>query len=144
MFILLRNTGSMVEIDDEDIDLVRLFTWREKIVSDRLSYAVSQSCIDGVRMTHRMHRLVLCAQEGQIVDHIDGNGLNNRKSNLRICTQKENLSRARRIARRSSGVLNVEALANGRFMAIVVVDGVKRKKTFDKCADASAWVESVR
>lgn len=38
----------------------------------------------------RLHRLVIQAKEGEIVDHLNGDRLDNRLSNLRICTQKEN------------------------------------------------------
>ncbi len=37
-----------------------------------------------------MHRFIAKCPKGKIIDHIDGDGLNNRKSNLRICTQMEN------------------------------------------------------
>jgi hypothetical protein len=37
-----------------------------------------------------MHRQILDAPEGVWVDHIDGDGLNNRKSNLRLCSAIEN------------------------------------------------------
>jgi len=44
-----------------------------------------------------MHRLIMNAKDGESVDHIDHNGLNNQKSNLRICTHQENLLNAQKM-----------------------------------------------
>lgn len=48
-----------------------------------------------------LHRLIMDAPKGVIVDHIDGNTLDCRKQNLRLCTQTEN-SQNRRAHRGSS------------------------------------------
>jgi hypothetical protein len=42
-----------------------------------------------------MHRMVLRARPGTLVDHTDGNGLNNRRCNLRICNAAQNRANAR-------------------------------------------------
>lgn len=43
------------------------------------------------RTVIKMHRLIMNAKTNQNIDHIDGDGLNNQKSNLRFCTHLENM-----------------------------------------------------
>lgn len=54
-----------------------------------------------------MHRLILNAPNGVNIDHIDGNGLNNQKSNLRLCNQSQNEANSCISARNSSGYKGV-------------------------------------
>lgn len=55
----------------------------------------------------RMHRAIMNAPAGMFVDHVDGNGLNNRRSNLRICTQAENVRYRNKPSTNSSGYKGV-------------------------------------
>ena len=75
----------LIPFDTEDLDLVRQYTW---YISSN-GYVVSSS----VRKTIgnlTFHRLVMNTSEDLVVDHLDGNKLNNRKSNLRNCTSSDN------------------------------------------------------
>ena len=77
--------------------------------------------------TYRVHRLVWLVAYGAwpagVIDHINGNKLDNRLENLRDVTNKENLRNARIGKRNSTGVVGVYKLKGGRWLAAIGVDG---------------------
>lgn len=80
----------MILIDDDDYELLSQRSWR----LDSYGYATWRKW--GAKLGAnkgpswvKMHRLVM-GYPRDIVDHIDGNKLNNQKANLRICTVAEN------------------------------------------------------
>lgn len=84
-------------VDDEDFDFLNQFKWFAHKV--RHVYYADRDQDD---KTIRMHRVLLNITDKNIhVDHIDGNGLNNQKSNLRISSPKEN-NRNRRLNKNNS------------------------------------------
>jgi hypothetical protein len=82
--------GEAVEVDDSDRVLVENYRWGAYAAGGKPKYAVSVSCRDTGAKKVVMHRLIMGAKPGEIVDHVDGNGLNNRRSNLRLCSLAEN------------------------------------------------------
>lgn len=78
-------------IDLADFALVRSYHWRAKL-RDKRYYAWSSVWQEGKISTIQMHRLLmgLVVNEPKLVDHKDGDGLNNRRENLRIASSKVN------------------------------------------------------
>lgn len=72
-------------VDAADAHLVEGKRWRPATPKGR-TYARSGNLL--------MHRVILGAAYGQMVDHIDGDGLNNTRANLRFCNHSENAANA--------------------------------------------------
>lgn len=79
--------GLTVFVDPEDVPLISQHVW-QACKSHRTNYARGGSCRKGTRVL--MHNLIFGVRDGYRVDHKDGNGLNNRRSNLRWATRAQN------------------------------------------------------
>jgi hypothetical protein len=89
--------GKIALVDDEDFEALKDFKWCA-LKSAQTFYAVRQQPRSLARELHqkrrhfRMHQVIFGAPpEGKEIDHKDGNGLNNQKSNLRFVTRRQNL-----------------------------------------------------
>ena len=80
-------SGHITKIDDEDFALISNHRWYiQKYKNSDILYAKSR--INGKYI--RMHRFIMNPPDNMVIDHINQDGLDNRKCNLRICTVSEN------------------------------------------------------
>lgn len=102
MQVALGGTGMFAEIDEGDAILISGYRWTA-LRTPRITYAISTRATGSILM----HRLLL--KPGHLeVDHIDSNGLNNRRSNLRVCTRSENARNQRTPITNTSGFKGVQ------------------------------------
>lgn len=81
--------GQKAIVDDEDFDWLSRWNW---YAHNPMGKFYALRTIGGYkdRKALFMHRLIIGAKKGQDVDHKNGNGLDNRKENLRIATRAQN------------------------------------------------------
>jgi hypothetical protein len=89
--------GMKTIVDDEDYDWLIKYRWSASKDSGHAGIHRAKTTLykrwdDGFtwRRSEHMHRIIMDASGGEVVDHINGDPLDNRRSNLRICTAKEN------------------------------------------------------
>ncbi len=78
--------GKYAIVDAGDYERLSQYRWYATRTRSGACYAATN--MDGT--TVFMHRLIMNAPKGKVVDHINGNGLDDRAANLRICTPGEN------------------------------------------------------
>jgi len=132
-------------IDASDLELVVKYDWFARVRhkadgSIRTVYAVrSKKIVRKTRMVG-IHRAILNAPDGVEVDHIDGDGLNNRRSNLRLASRAQNQKNKGRPISNSSGVKGVTWCAERGKWQAQISDANKHYNLgrFDKIEDAAA------
>lgn len=83
--------GKVTLVDDEDYDYLNQFRWFAH-KNDYTYYATRNIKLNnGKRTILRMQNVIKQAYNGFIIDHIDHDGLNNQRCNLRICTPRQNM-----------------------------------------------------
>lgn len=82
--------GHFTQVDDDDFEWLSSFTWHTMKGHNTIYAATNMKRDGGGYSTAVMHRMVNRTPRGLHTDHIDGDGLNNTKANLRTATRTEN------------------------------------------------------
>ncbi|AMW98434.1 HNH endonuclease [Rummeliibacillus stabekisii] len=125
---IVTSKGEKIIIDNQKVPMITQHSW----CLSKTGYAVAN--IKGT--TTKMHRLITNCQPGMVVDHINGNPLDNRLGNLRICSAKNNSRNKGVGSNNSTGVLGVSKLKSGLWRVRIMVNkkeiNLGRYESFDE------------
>lgn len=131
--------GKIAIISDEDVGYISQFKW----AYDRHNHCAVRGIWDPLTKTTKvvsMHRFLLDTPKGLDTDHKNGDRLDNRRENLRICEHSENLRNMKTPKSNTSGYKGVSKARSGRW---VVKIRNKTVGTFTKKTDAARAYNSV-
>lgn len=118
-------------------------TWSgSQYKKDGTIYVTSTDHNKGNPISLKLHRLITGANKGELVDHINGNGLDNRRSNLRVCGYEGNARNSRVKSTNTSGFPGVSYRKDrGKWRSYITIDGKQNNlgmyKTYEEAKLAS-------
>jgi len=99
--------GKVALVDDEDYDELNKFKWyAHKDHNWERWYVVRHEYVNRKQKTILMHQQITGFKH-KMIDHVDRDGLNNKKSNLRPCTQSQNAKNRSMLKNNTSGLRGV-------------------------------------
>lgn len=118
--------GQVAIIDAEDWYLIKDYKWCARWDPSKQGYYAVTSMPNGKggHSSVGMHRVIMDAKKGEVVDHVNGHGLDNTRSNLRITTSAQNAFNRKIKSNNKSGVSGVFLeKKSGTWIAYINVDG---------------------
>lgn len=129
MTMQIKLTKSQIAlVDDRDYAYLSQFKWYAKYaIKSKTYYGASTITYyeNSIRKQRQitMHRVIMSARKGQIVDHINHSGVDNRRDNLRFVTELENTKNMRISSRNKSGFVGISFRKNrGTWLAMIQVN----------------------
>jgi len=134
--------GQVALVDDDRFEELNQYGWFAHYYRNTKSFYAQRHLptLLGKRKIILMHRVIMNAPEGMLVDHKDRNTLNNQVHNLRICTNSQNASNSGKQSDNTSGYKGVTKPKWGGWRAAIKVNGktiyLKKWKTKEEAARA--------
>lgn len=125
--------GFFAIVDDAEYERLKCFRWRILIQHSR-RYAFRPVVVDGKTSFRRLHREVLQVEDSVLVDHMNFNGLDCRRENLRPCDHSQNAMHRRLDSEIYRGVF----CRYGEFYSLITVAGRKIRLGRYATAEAAA------
>lgn len=120
---ILKIKGYEVILDDDDFGNVSLKKWsvhsKKEELLGRIYFNARNLTINGKQKNILLHRMIAgcITGDGKTVDHKNGNTLDNRKENLRVCTNSENARNQKTPQNNTSGYKGVSITRDGSWQA---------------------------
>lgn len=130
--------GFVAKVDDGDFDTVNAYNWFVVFTKDK-TIAYGATYVKGKQVN--MQNLIMGRIPGFLVDHINGNGMDNRRINLRHLTKSENAINAKKKKNNKSGYSGVLYIPRiKKYEACIRVDRVNHRlgyyETFEEAKAA--------
>lgn len=123
-------------IDDEDFERVSQYKWN---YNPKFGYITRTEYVDKNHAPKviYLHRFIMETPQGMDTDHINGNKLDNRRDNLRVCTRSQNLANRGKLITNSTGYKGV-TIGNGKYVSQIGFNGnTHRLGSFDNPVHAA-------
>lgn len=119
--------GIVAKVDPEMIPELSQWNWHARCINGTW-YLYRAATLKGGRFSKvaALHRVLMNAGPHDLVDHINGDSLDNRRANLRLCTAAQNARNCRRKTGGSSQYKGVHKAGN-RWLAAITVNNTKRR-----------------
>lgn len=115
-------SGHVFIIDTEDIENIKQLYWK---VHPHSKHAYVEGWTNNTRVA--LHRVLMGVENGDVVDHINHDSTDNRKCNLRTCTQQDNCRNKSLPCNNRSGVIGACQEKNGKWRAYITINNCNYK-----------------
>jgi len=135
--------GKSTKVDIEDLGMFEGRKWRADRVSEGQWYARRWGTQkNGERHQLSLHNEIMEVPDGMLVDHKNGDGLDNRRDNLRVATQAQNSRNRRKKKPCSSQYKGVSQQKNGNWSAYIHVNSTQlHLGTYPTDVIAAKWYD---
>ena len=133
---LILTQGKVALVDDEDYEYLSQWKWFAHVGKGKW-YAIRNQRVNGKANIVYLHREIMKPSSKLMVDHIDHDGLNCQRHNMRLCTQSQNM----RNSRIKEGNFKRVGRATGaaKYTAQITIDGNKYHLGSFETAEGAAF-----
>lgn len=120
---IVTKKNERIIVDDDDFDVLSKYSWMLVGKGYAARNGVGE---DGKKKTIYIHRQIMQAPKGTCVDHINGDKLDNRRANLRICSYEQNMANSNGWSNNATGFKGV-TMDHGKYRVRVTINGKNRQ-----------------